>query len=696
MALLPPVIAELVARTDGFASGMARARGEMEKTASTGGKAFAGLSTVGKAALLGVVGAATAVGIAGVRMADQYEVAHARLQTALKNTGTSWDAQKNVIGAAEKAAVKFGDSRTVVEDALAVMTRGMGSSAKAVKELGLAQDLSAAKGISLSDAALLVTKASEGQIKPLKALGLDLPFAAAGAVKLQAAHIALAKAQETATAVQAKIQSGLLKGQVAHDAYAKAQGNVYLAQLKVNGVAGTGQGILDALSQKLGGSASAQAATFHGKVEALKATLDNLLITVGQWLIPKLEKLASVTLSVVQWFEKHKTVAMALGIAIGSVLVVAIGFYIAGMIQAAIVTLQATWPILLIIAAVALLAIGIYELVTHWDTVWKKVKEIASAAWDWIKRTVDSGYRAVLFFFESLPGKAMALLSKLPSLLGKLGELALHMLLLGAQAAFKLAIVFFIGIPTLILDGIGDLRNLLRKAGIAAINGLWNGAKWYFGTFLPWVASIPGKIIASLPGAISWLFNIGGQILTGLWAGARAIWANIPGWFSKLKNGIWTALSGAGSWLYNVGVSIIQGLWSGISSMVAGLYDKIKGALGGLVNAAKSALGIHSPSAVFAEIGGHMASGLGLGWQKGVDGLVLKMPTVDASTGHGYGSTSGLRARGTNGGGNVINLTLNMHGSVGLNGDALGRSVVDALVRYDRRNGGVPIRTKVA
>jgi hypothetical protein len=40
-----------------------------------------------------------------------------------------------------------------------------------------------------------------------------------------------------------------------------------------------------------------------------------------------------------------------------------------------------TWIILAIIAAIALLAIGIYELVKHWSTVWGFIKRIALDVW---------------------------------------------------------------------------------------------------------------------------------------------------------------------------------------------------------------------------------------------------------------------------------------------------------------------------
>ena len=48
--------------------------------------------------------------------------------------------------------------------------------------------------------------------------------------------------------------------------------------------------------------------------------------------------------------------------------------------------------------------------------------------------------------------------------------------------------------------------------------------------------------------------------------------------------------------------------------MITWIKDKISGFVGGIVSSVKGLLGIHSPSKVFAGIGGFMAEGLGEGF----------------------------------------------------------------------------------
>ena len=63
------------------------------------------------------------------------------------------------------------------------------------------------------------------------------------------------------------------------------------------------------------------------------------------------------------------------------------------------------------------------------------------------------------------------------------------------------------------------------------------------------------------------------------------------------------------------GWNIVQGVWDGLKKSWNDLTQWWGNAWNGLVDSAKSWLGIHSPSTVFAQIGGYMAEGLGEGWQ---------------------------------------------------------------------------------
>jgi hypothetical protein len=115
------------------------------------------------------------------------------------------------------------------------------------------------------------------------------------------------------------------------------------------------------------GAAKAAASTLGGQMKTLKATFADIMVMIGEKVIPVIQR-------VVTWFEKHSEVTKIVAAAIGGVLVVAIGAYTVSMIAAAVATIAATWPILLIVAAVAALAAGIIWVATKttwFQTIWK-------------------------------------------------------------------------------------------------------------------------------------------------------------------------------------------------------------------------------------------------------------------------------------------------------------------------------------
>ena len=106
-----------------------------------------------------------------------------------------------------------------------------------------------------------------------------------------------------------------------------------------------------------------------------------------------------------------------------------------------------------------------------------------------------------------------------------------------------------------------------------------------------------------------------------------------------------------------IGSDIVRGIWRGIEALGDWLGDKVSNFFGGIVDGVKGLLGIHSPSRVFAEIGGFMAEGLGEGWDKEYGGIKRNIAkdmdfgtaTVDfqnSAMAHNSASTAAAMARG--------------------------------------------------
>ena len=105
---------------------------------------------------------------------------------------------------------------------------------------------------------------------------------------------------------------------------------------------------------------------FNFQVDQAKASVGALGIQIGLVLIPYVQKAAAVGIQFANYLMRHKDVALMLGVAIGGPLVVAIGAYTVATIGAAAATVAATWPVLAIIAVIALMAAGVVYAYTHW------------------------------------------------------------------------------------------------------------------------------------------------------------------------------------------------------------------------------------------------------------------------------------------------------------------------------------------
>jgi hypothetical protein len=327
MPNLPPVLVELRASIADFQAKMGVVRAELDKldakAATTGDK----LATIGKGVTLGLATLVGGIGAAAVHFADQWDQAHARLQASLKAAGTSYGAHQSQIASLDKSMEHYGFTNAQVEDALShavVSTQDYGKAQDAVR---LAVELAAARHIDLAQATDTVDKALTGNLRPLKQLGIDLPVVASNALKVKQAHDALAVAQDKLNKLLLAHPDAVNAASKAHAQYELALGRVQTAQQKLADLQSAHGQILDALSQRLSGQASAAADTFGGKLAAMRATGEDLLKSIGQKLIPVIQDLINITMTVINWFENHKAVAIALGAVIAGVLTIAVAAF---------------------------------------------------------------------------------------------------------------------------------------------------------------------------------------------------------------------------------------------------------------------------------------------------------------------------------------------------------------------------------
>lgn len=372
---------------------------KVEGAAKSHGEKVTSFANKASAAMAGGVLLVAGVALkAGMTLQESQD----KLRNAISNTGGSWDRQAGLITKAQKAGEKLGFTFSETDDALAIMTRGMGSSKKALDNLALAQNVARATGKPLAEAAMLVTKASEGQIKALKAAGIDLPIAAGGALKTAKALDKLRAAQNALRVIEAAIHAGRLKGPAAAQALDTANMHLWSTQEAYNKTAASGDQILSALSAKFKGSAADASQTMAGKIKALHAKFTDFTATLGLKLIPVVIKVVNKFVQIATWIMHNKAVLAAL--------VTVVGLFVAAMValsiidkvrkmmealkyaQAALNLVMSLNPVMLVVLALVALVGGLvlaYNKVGWFrdfvNGAFSLIKRVALDAFNWVK-----------------------------------------------------------------------------------------------------------------------------------------------------------------------------------------------------------------------------------------------------------------------------------------------------------------------
>ena len=145
---------------------------------------------------------------------------------------------------------------------------------------------------------------------------------------------------------------------------------------------------------------------------------------------------------------------------------------------------------------------------------------------------------------------------------------------------------------------------------VALVSGILDNIDMLIDCVLEMVDVIVDKLIDNLPKLIEGGIRLIAALANGLIRAIPNLVSKIPQIISSIVRGL---ISGIPA-IFDVGKNIVEGLWNGIKNMGSWVTGKVKGFFGNIVGGVKDFLGIHSPSKVFAGIGGFMAEGLGEGF----------------------------------------------------------------------------------
>lgn len=389
------------------------------------------------------------VGVAGIgglltAAAGPDSVAKAQLQAAIEATGKSYDDFKPHIDAVIKQQEKYGSTANETQDALRNLTQGLQDPQKALDNMGLAANLAAARHESLSAAADQLVKIYAGKgARTLAEFGITVAKAGNATTQLAAAEKAAASADAADATAKQKLADvhALLAGKsklttaetihlrdaqsavttadakafYAHVALTKAQDNAKAS------AAGHSQAV-DELALRLQGQAAAAADTFSGRLKAIKAEVEDGAAKLGQKYGPALMGVGAAS-SMLGGLLGGAGKAMKLFSTGTEAAKTATEGMTVAEDAAAVSEGLALGPILLIIAGLAALGVGIYELVTHWKQVWGEIQKIAKGFVDWLGEHwplilailtgpiglavlfITQHWDGIVTFFSAIPGR---------------------------------------------------------------------------------------------------------------------------------------------------------------------------------------------------------------------------------------------------------------------------------------------------
>ena len=217
-----------------------------------------------------------------------------------------------------------------------------------------------------------------------------------------------------------------------------------------------------------------------------------------------------------------------------------------------------------------------------WDKIkkaWSATAEFFSGVWEGIKKI----FSTVVNFYATIYGNAWKAIKK----------------------AFSTAVSFF----TTLVKNIANAFKAIPETISGFFTSAWKKIKSAFSKVTDFFGSILATIVAVFVSVPSVL----GELFGNAWDGIKNAFSNVASFFSGIATKIIDGLKSAVSNVAEIGKNIVEGLWNGINDMAGWIKSKIQGFSQSVLDGIKDFFGIHSPSTVMAEVGGHMAEGMAQG-----------------------------------------------------------------------------------
>ncbi|QSX09533.1 tape measure protein [Alkalibacter rhizosphaerae] len=229
---------------------------------------------------------------------------------------------------------------------------------------------------------------------------------------------------------------------------------------------------------------------------------------------------------------------------------------------------------------------------------------------------------------EALPAVITAIVDFLIGAIPQIIETGIQLLVSLVEELPTIITTIVAAIPQIINSIITNVLNAIPQmisAGIDLLVSLIEALPEIIVSVVSAIPQIVTALVGAVVGNIDKLILAGVQLFVALVANLPTILVEIVKAVPQIITGLVSAFSDHTNELTQVGGNLIKGLWKGISDAGAWLWDKISGFFDDIVDGIKDFFGIHSPSTLFAQLGGNMGLGIGVGFEKAMDTVARDM-----------------------------------------------------------------------
>lgn len=416
-----------------------------------------------------------------------------------------------------------------------------------------------------------------------------------------------------------------------------------------------------------------------GTLADLNSSWEELMITIGEKIIPLLVPLVDKLIDVVNWIANLdegtlSTIITIAGLAaaigpilllIGNLITAVTGVIkvVSTVVKVVKLVTAALNPWIIVIGLVVAALIWLWNnceefrdiVIAVFDAVVSFVKGVVDGLVEFFTVDIPNAIADMVQWFKDLPGNIM---NAIGSLVDKVSEWATNV-----KDTF---VEFATSTVTAVVDFFVELPGKIYDAIITFVQDVVNWGQSVSSTFTDWVTNIitnvvdffselPGKIYDAIVDTIARVLVWGLKVTEQARESVTNIITSIVDWFKELPGKIYDAIKGAVdkvrewgtnmlniakevipnfvSWIVDtikelpgkivsVGTDMVTGLWEGIVGAKDWLLGKISGFVSNIVDGFKDFFSIGSPSRVMAdEVGTDVTSGVGMGMEDNIDSI---------------------------------------------------------------------------